>query len=209
MPKLTRIPEANLEYAYGIFLLTNKHRLIKRLKKRYQPSVHGHRTWQSSFVLMDYLQHSPMARRSKVLEIGSGWGPGSVFCATQFKADVTAVDLDREVFPFLEVMATINDVTIKQKVCDFNKLKGKELGAQDVIIGSDICFWDSLVDPLYRLVNRAFKAGTQRVVITDPGRPTFYEFCDKVADKHRVHLQEWYAVEPERVEGEVVEIKPA
>ena len=81
MPKLQPLPEDHMYQAYGIYLLESKHRLIRRLKKAYQPSVHGHKTWNASFLLMDYLQHNPLKKKSKVLEVGCGWGPGSVFCA--------------------------------------------------------------------------------------------------------------------------------
>ena len=77
-----------------------------------------------------------------------------------------------------------------------------------MILGSDICFWDSLVDPLVNMVNRAIKNGVERIIIADPGRPTFYEFCDKVSAKYKVSLQEWYSVEPDRAIGEIVEIRP-
>ena len=48
----------------------------------------------------------------------------------------------------------------------------------------------------------------ERVIITDPGRPTFYELCDIARQKHHVELHEWYATEPRHFVGEVVEIRP-
>ena len=53
MPKLEPMPDDNMYQAYGIYLLVSKHRLIRRLKKAYQPSVHRHKTWNASFLLMD------------------------------------------------------------------------------------------------------------------------------------------------------------
>lgn len=209
MPKLERVPEAHVEYAYGIYLLTPKHRLIKALKKRYRPSIHGHKSWGASYLLMDYLKHHGLKKGATAAEIGCGWGALSVFCARSFGARMTAIDLDQAVFPYVDVMAELNDVEVTTKKSDFGKLTGKDLGAHECLLGSDICFWDSMVEPLGKMVNRAFKAGVQRVVITDPGRPTFYEFCDNMAKRHDVTLQEWYAIEPERFEGEVVDIRPA
>ena len=208
MPKLERMPEDHIYQAYGIYLLRSQHRLIRRLKKRYQPSVHGHKTWNASFLLMDYLDHKPIAKGTKVLEIGCGWGPASVYCASRFKAKVTGLDIDREVFPFLDVLAELNGVKVKRLVSKFENLKPKQLADFHTIVGSDVCFWDSMVKPLYQLVNRAMKAGTQRFIITDPGRPTFYELADMCSKKFKVKLSEWYAVEPERFEGEIVEITP-
>jgi predicted nicotinamide N-methyase len=202
------VPETNVDYAYGIYLLAEKHKLIRALKKIYQPSVHGTRTWGSAFVIMDYLTHNPVKKGAKLLDIGCGWGAASVFCAHKFKAKVTAIDLDPAVFPFLNVFAEINSVEVQTRKADLTKLKGPDLGQHQMILGADICFWDSLVDPLANMVNRAMKNGVERIIITDPGRPTFYEFCDKVSSKHNVLLQEWYSVEPDRTVGEVVEIRP-
>ena len=208
MPKLERLPEPNIYQAYGIYFLESKHRLIRRLKKAYQPSVHGHKAWNASFLLMDYLQHEPLAKRSRVLEVGCGWGPGAVFCASRFKARVTALDIDKDVFPFLDVMAALNDVDIAHMTSRFEKLTAEDLSAFDVVVGSDVCFWDKMIKPLNRLVPRAFDGGVKRFIVTDPGRPPFYEFCDLARKKHDVELMEWYATEPEYFAGEVVEIRP-
>ena len=208
MPKIQRVPEANVEYAYGIYMLTPKHRVIKTLKKRYQPSIHGHKTWGSSFLVMDYLRENGLRKGATALEVGCGWAPLSVHLAHEYKARVTALDLDREVFPFVDVLAELNAVELETRRGDFTKLKGKDLGQYRYIVGGDICFWDSLVEPLARMVNRAIKNGTQRIIIADPGRPTFYEFCDLVSQRHETRLAEWYAIEPEHYEGEIVEIRP-
>ena len=90
---------------------------------------------------------------------------------------------------------------------DFSKIRGRELGQYQTIVGSDICFWDSLVKPLVNLATRALKNVAEQLVIADPGRPTFYEFCDLMTKKHAVLLQEWYAVEPKRAVGEIVLIR--
>ena len=102
--------------------------------------------------------------------------------------------------------ALAKNVKITPLVSRFEKLTRKQLAKQDVLVGSDICFWDELVKPLGQLASRALDAGVSRVIITDPGRPTFYELCDKLSKKHKVKLNEWYAVEPRYVTGEVVEI---
>ena len=208
MPKLQRLPEEHIEFAYGIFLLQHSHRLVKALKRRHQPSVHGTRTWGSAYLLMDYLQEHPPAKNRKVMELGCGWGATSVFCAQQFGSKVTAVDLDPAVFPFVDVFAEINSVSLTNKCADFSRLAGPFLGQHPLIIGGDICFWDNLVKPLKLLINRAIKNGTKRVVLTDPGRPPYYELCDQLSKTHQVTLQEWYAIEPDRFVGEVAEVRP-
>ncbi len=208
MPKLERFPEKEADYAYGIVLLSRKHRLMKALHQRHQPKIYGHRPWESSFLVMDYLMHKPANDCLHALELGCGWGGLSIFCAKHFGASVTAIDLDPAVFPYLGVLADINDVKVKHSVKNFTKLTGKYLGHAELIVGSDICFWNSLVKPLSLTVNRALSNGTKRIIISDPGRPTFYEFCELVAKRHNVSLQEWYSIEPDRYEGEVVEFTP-
>ena len=208
MPKLEPIPEDHMYRAYGVYLLKSQHRVVRRLKKCYRPSVHGHRTWNSSFLLMDYLAARPVRKGARVLEIGCGWGAAAVFCASRFKARVTGLDIDRDVFPFLEAMAELNDVSIEPLARRFENLSSHKLGSYHTILGSDICFWDSMVKPLRNLVTRAFKGGARRCVFTDPGRPTFHEFVDLCAKRHRVELSEWYCLEPNRFEGDVVEIRP-
>jgi predicted nicotinamide N-methyase len=207
MPQLERFPEPYVYSAYGIYLLQSQHRIVRSLKRAFEPSVHGHKTWQSSFVLMDYLLAHPIRRGSRVMEIGCGWGPGSVFCAKRFGARVTGVDMDRDVFPYLEVLAALNDVEITTLQSRFEDLSAARLSGQRVLIGSDICFWSKLVRPLFNLVQRAFRAGADRVIITDPGRPPFYELADLCASRFDAQLSEWYAVEPNRVTGEVLEVR--
>ena len=208
MPQLQPMPEEHMYQAYGVYLLRSQHRLVRRLKRRYRPTVHGNRTWKSSFLLMDYLSEKPIRKSARVLEVGCGWGAAAVFCAARFNARVTGLDIDRDVFPFLNVLAELNDVRVDTLGRSFEKLSAAQLGAFHTIVGADICFWDSMVKPLHQLVNRAFRGGARRFVVTDPGRPTFYEFVDLCSRRYRVKLTEWYSVEPERFQGEVVEIRP-
>jgi len=208
MPRLERFPEPYVYHAYGIYLLQAQHRLMRGLRRAFEPTVHGHRTWQSSFILMDYLLAHPIRRGSRVMEVGCGWGPAAIFCAKRFGARVTGVDMDRDVFPFLEVLAALNDVEIATHQSRYEHLSVERLAHERVLVGSDICFWNALVDPLFRLVCRAMRAGVPRIVITDPGRPTFYELADRCAARFDATLCEWYAVEPNRVTGEVLEIRP-
>ena len=207
MPKLEPMPESHVYEAHGIYLLKSQHPEVRRLKRSHQPSVHGHRTWNSSFLLMDYLAEKPIRKGAKVLEVGCGWGAAAVFCARRFNARATGLDIDPDVFPFMEALAGLNDVSVEPLGRKFENLTSAQLGGFHTIIGSDICFWDTLVKPLRRLVGRAFKGGARRFVIADPGRPTFYEFVDLCRKRHKVKLTEWYALEPRRFEGEVVEIR--
>ena len=209
MPLLQVLPEKNIFQAYGILLLNNNHRFVRRLKQHYTPSIHGHKTWNSSYLLMDYFLHNEtLEYQQKIMELGCGWGPASIFCAQHACAQVTGVDRDEEVFPFLEVQAALNEVEITPKQASFEKLTKNDLADFDLLIGADICFWDQLTKVHFNLIKRAFKAGVKQVVIADPGREPFYklvELCIKYFDE--CELIDWYATEPERFEGEILSIK--
>ena len=207
MPKLEQMPEPHIYQAYGIYLLQSRHRFVRRLRRAYRPSIHGHRAWESSFVLMDYLQHRPPRRRARVMELGCGWGAAGVFCARAFEAQVTGVDADREVFPFMRLLAGLNDVDVAPLAKRFEALSCRRLGEEHLLVGSDICFWERLVRPLFNLVARAMRGGVERVVIADPGRPTFYELAERCARRWDVELNEWYASDPRRACGEVLEVR--
>ena len=209
MPVLEQMPEEHIYQAYGIYLLTSQHRLIRRLKRAYEPSIHGNKAWKSSFLLMDYLLYHPPRLRAKAMELGCGWGAGAVFCARRFQAKMTGLDMDKNVFPYLEMLAALNDVEVTTEEANFNNLSAERLGREYMLIGSDICFWDSMVEPLFQVVERAMAGGVKRVVLADPGRPTFYELADLCTQREwRTELTEWYATDPSRVAGEVLEVRP-
>lgn len=206
MPRLEVFARDNMQVAYGIYLFTSKHPLVRKLKRVAQPSVHGHKTWSSSFLIMDYLQASPLTENSRVLELGCGWGPASVFCASQQKARVTGLDVDDNVFPYLDMTAAANDCKVRPLHASFNEMKGTQLAKFDCIIGADICFWESLTDDLFRLFKRAKKAGVKRIILADPGRSTFDELCRRCEKLWPVFFthEYWYALEPKRFEGQLL-----
>ncbi len=197
-----------MKLAYGVYMLTNSHRFVRQLRRFYQPSVHGHKAWGSSYLIMDYLQHRPMRRNARVLELGCGWAPAGIYCAKHFDARVRGVDRDPDVFPYTELLATLNDVKVETEERSFEDLKAKDFAKTEVVIGSDICFWDALVKPLSRLIRTGLDSGVKRVIIADPGRPPFRELARKLSKHHAVTVDEWYALEPKRYEGEIMEIRP-
>ena len=223
MPKLEQMPEDHIYKAYGLYkilrdhrgtrrmlyLLQPQHRFVKRLNRAHTPSLHGDRTWQSSFILMDYLQHHPPQMRARVMEIGCGWGAAGVYCAKTFDARVTSVDADEHVFPYLKLLQVLNDVEVESLHKRFENLTTRRLAQESLVVGADVCYWDRMVKPMLNLVARAIRGGTARVVIVDPGRPPFYELVDHCAKRKglRTELTEWYAVEPRRFHGEVLEVR--
>jgi len=210
VPLLTELPEDHMIQAYGIFLLEKKHRLMRKLQKHYTPSIHGHKTWLSSFLLMDYLLHNRiLKRRTKALELGCGWGPAAIFCARHAGCKVTGLDRDDEVFPFLEVQASLNSVEVATKKRSFEKVSKSDLENYDLVFGTDVCFWDELVPVHFKLIKRALDAGVKDIIYTDPGRSSFLELGEKCAKKFGENAEpmEWYSTEPEEFEGFVLHIR--
>jgi predicted nicotinamide N-methyase len=179
------VTNTNIQTVRGLQIYTRKHpKLQKLLAKSGHPEIHGDKVWFSSYFIMDYLEANPPAEKSRLLEIGSGWGLLGMYCAKNFRSRVTAVDADENVFPFLDLHARKNDVKISNKVSRYEDLKPKLLAKQDLIVGGDICFWDELVEPLYQLIKNALEQGVGRIIIADPGRPPFLKLARRCRKLH-------------------------
>ena len=85
----------------------------------------------------------------------------------------------------------------------------KDLEQYDVVLGSDICFWDDLVKPLRLLIKRAIRAGVRGVLISDPGRETFAELARTFVRKGSGEVIEWTARRPRVMHGRILRLKPA
>lgn len=157
----------------GVKVLRSNHRDIRRLKNIYKPALHGFRVWPSSWLLMDYFMRSRVEPNLRILEIGCGWGIAGISCVKNFNSVVTCVDSDSAVFPYVNLHAKINDVTVTTVQSDFDDLGGSFMKNTDIMIGSDICFWDDMVDIVKTLILRALKHGVKKIIIADPGRQTF------------------------------------
>ena len=200
MPELTLAPAKNCFQAYGIWLYREKSKAIKSLKQKVAPSVHGDRQWDSSHLLMDYFSSSPLKKKSRILDVGCGWGPASIYLASKGNV-VTGLDVDEDVFAFLEVQAGLNDVKVRTRKGDMKSMKKSDLSEFDVIVGGDICFWDELTDEWFEMLKRAAKAGVKKLVLADPGREPFLKLVEKCEKRWETELLEWYALEPKKFSG--------
>jgi predicted nicotinamide N-methyase len=194
--------------AYGIRVLLARHPAIRRLKRKNIPGYHGNKFWLSSWLLMDYFKRRGLKKRAHVMEIGCGWGLAGIYCAKKYEAKVTGVDIDPEVFPFLDLHADLNGVQIKTIRRSFSGLTEKHLKGIDVMIGADICFWDNQVEPLKRLIVRALRNGVRLVAISDPGRPTFDKVAQYFQKKYDGEILDWTARSPRLIQGNILKIAP-
>jgi predicted nicotinamide N-methyase len=176
----------------GVILPTASHPEIRKAKRKHEaPAIHGNKLWKSSCGIIDYLDKNPEPTPERVLDAGCGWGIAGIWCARHFGAQVTSVDADPNVFPFLAVTAALNGVSTEPRVSRFEKLSTRYLAEFDTLIAADICFWDELVSPVANMVNRALSAGVKRIVIADPERPTFHEMATRCIDKHGGEVLPW------------------
>jgi len=187
--KKTRVTERKFR---GVTLPTAGHKVIRRVKRDgHEPSIHGTKLWRSSFLIMDYLHKHPSEAADNVLDAGCGWGITGIWCARKFGASVVSLDADPAVFPYLNAVAELNNVTTTPMVRRFEQLKKSQLASFDLLVAADVCFWDELVKPVGKLIDRAIDAGVGQIVIADPERPTFHEMAEKAISRHGGDLIHW------------------
>lgn len=191
---------------YGIKALRSRHKQIRRLKRSHTPVWHGFRVWPSSWLLMDFIKFRGLPKGSCVLDVGCGWGLAGIYCAKNYGSSVTGVDIDSEVFPYLQLHADINMVKIAQMKKGVDELTEKQLEKFDVLIGTDICFWDRMVDPLEALIKRALAAGTKTVIIADPGRSPFEKLGRHFIYDGKGDVMDWVVNDPYHIQGRILKV---
>ena len=191
MAKKKKKEKETTRQAYGITVLKASDKRVRQLKKNFTPFIHGNKFWNSSWCVMDFLSQQGLPSESRVLEIGCGWGLAGMYCAKNHGAEVRGMDADSAVFPYLNLHAEVNEVEIETWPCKFENVKKKDLKGTNLIIGADICFWDEMVEPVYKLIKKAMKVGVGQVIIADPGRPPFHALSEKVIKKFGGEVKEW------------------
>jgi len=197
----------NQRTAFGLKILNSNHKEIRRLKRAgYVADIHGNKFWNSSFLIMDYLKKHPLKKNLKVLEIGCGWGLLGIYCARQFDAQVTGIDADENVLPYMQLHAEQNGVCIEGKKMTFQQLTTAKLQDFDIIVGADICFWEEMSGMLLNLIKRAKKAGVSQVIIADPCRSPFTDLaqrCQKIYGEQAQIEGKWLK-RPVNASGEIL-----
>src|SRR5262245_45055120 len=193
--------------AFGLTILRPSHPEVQRLRHtEAKPSLHGQKVWPTSFLLLDYLHQRGVLPRARVLELGCGWGLVGIYCAKTFQAQVTGLDADAAVFPYLQLHAQRNGVHIVTRQCAFAHLSPQELAGFDLLVGTDICFWDELVDPLYKLVRYGVAAGVAEILVADPGRPPFDELCARCIQQGDAEVLAWEMTRPVAESGRILRV---
>jgi predicted nicotinamide N-methyase len=194
----------------GVTIPTSSHPAIRQVRRQGSyPSIHGNKLWKSSRLLIDYLNKNRPAHCDNVIDVGCGWGISGIWCAKTLGSQVTSVDADPDVFPFLQATASLNGVTTTPLVSRFEKLSTKELSRFDMLIAADICFWEELVDPVFNMINRAVKAGVKQIVIADPERSPFFELVRRCEARHCADFLEWQTRTPIKARGALMVLENA
>lgn len=196
-----KVTPSNSIEAYGLHILNSRHPEIQRLKKQYHAEIHGNKFWGSSYLLMDYFTQNPLDKQLKVLEAGCGWGLSGIFLARQYQAQVSGLDADDNVFPYLQLHAKVNQVDIRCWKKRYEKITKAELAEFDVLIGADICFWDEMSDILFKLVRKALNAGVSKIVLADPGRPPFIEMAERCEEEFYGEFFNYKITQPKKAKG--------
>ena len=178
---------------YGVAVPYAAHGSIRRLRRLgHEPSIHGTKIWTAGKVLIEYLKSSDLlASGTSVVDVGCGWGLSSIWCRKHADCAVLSVDADPDVFPYLDVISELNQTQTTNRVARFEELTVGELGGYDYLIGADICFWESMITPLSRLIDTALEAEMRGIVIADPERPPFCTLAEQCLERHGGELIEW------------------
>ncbi len=192
--------------AFGLKILNANHPGIRQIKREgHQAEIHGNKFWNSSYLIMQYLKKHPLPKRSRVLEIGCGWGLLGLYCAKEFGSKVHGIDADDNVFPYLDLHAEENGIVMTREKKTFNQLSVSYLESFDVVLGADICFWDEMTGQLFNLIKRSRKAGVKTVMIADPCRPPFNALAEKCLDKlDDIEVVEKFLKRPVNASGEII-----
>ena len=192
--------------AHGMTLLLPDHEAVRTLEKVYLPSSYGHKVWETSWVLIDYLSRIADMAGKRVMDLGCGWGLAGVFCAKQHGASVTGVDVDDQVQPYLDLTAAVNGVRVGFLNLGFHQVEDGLLAETDIIIGSDICFSATLIDPLRAVIGRAQTASVEQVLIADPGGRYFQDMAHHYARNAAAEVLNWSIRTPAMATGKILRI---
>ena len=178
--------ERHFQIYKGLKVLKSTHPEVRKIKRlQLGHSAHGNKVWRSSFVMLDYLETHPLKENKSALEIGCGWGLTGLYLCKFQNIDVKCIDIDPSVKPYFELQNKINDCEIPFEACSFESLSQQTLSEYQYVIGTDICFWDELTEPLFELIKKAKTARVKKILIADPGRPPFWSLADLCGEKFK------------------------
>lgn len=198
--------KSTFQSIHGIKIPYADHNPLRKLKRNFRPWNHGHKIWPASWMLIDYIRKTKAIYGRRVLDLGCGWGIAGIYCARKQKASVAGVDMDPDVRPYLDLMAAMNGVNIDFFNLEIGQIRKKMLARFDVVIGADICFCDSMIDPLRKLFLRAKAASVKHVLLSDPNRWPFEELSTHFIRTAGAVVEDWEIKKPQDFSGKILRI---
>ncbi|MBT5058335.1 MAG: methyltransferase [Gemmatimonadetes bacterium] len=180
--------------AFGVQLPRRGDPALRSLRGQNVPHYQGHRPWNASWLLISYLEQIHL-EGLRIVDVGCGWGLASIYCAHQ-GAQVTATDIDPQVFPYVSMLSTLNGVEMDHVTASFDELPTELVAAADLLIGADICFRVGMVADLYDLIQSGRAAGLGSVAISDPGRIPYRDLSARCVADLGAQEGPWQTVEP-------------
>lgn len=195
LPILILSMSTHLKQLFGLSIPSSQHPAIRQLKKLHPTQLHGNKLWASSYLLMHFLQENPLPEGSRILDMGCGWGLLSVFLSKQGHHEITAMDADSHVFPYLQLLQELNQTTgITPLIKRFEELTPEALSQFDVILATDVCFWDEHLAIHEQLIADAIDVGVKTIIYADPARPAFLALAEQCVEEY---FAEFYPLEIE------------
>ena len=172
--------------------------LIKKIKRKNdKPISHGNKVWNSSLTIIDFLSRYNLQDINTVVDVGCGWGLVLAYLQKQ-GFDCGGIDIDESMQDYVDVVNQMNNTDVEVIYMDYTELPKKAFEQIDLLIGCDICYWETHIDNIVSLVKKS--QGT--TLIADPGRDTFWKLTEKVeGNLHEIKLKK-----PRKVHGYVYEI---
>jgi predicted nicotinamide N-methyase len=194
-------------HAFGLTMLSSSHPEVRHLQHTAaRPSLHGQKVWPTTFVLLDYLHQRGVSPQTRMLDLGCGWGLVGMACAKTFQAQVTGLDADAAVFPYLQLHAQRNGVHMATRQGTFADLVPQELAAFDLIVGADNLLLGGTRGPLVPAGASQRAVGVAEILVADPGRPPFDELCGRCMQHGDAEVLAWATTAPVRERGRILRV---
>lgn len=195
-------------FVHGLTTLKPKHPDVMRLRDcGYRPTEFGSNIWRSSYLLIDYLSGLPLSSKQHIVELGCGWGLPATYVQKRFGAQVTAVDIDENVFAYQKLISRINNADIATKCSSFGELCERDLSDVDILIGSDICYTFKNIKDLEKLFHKFFSESDREIILTDSGRSPFFQLAEALSAHYPLHLTDTSIRLPTRASGHVLHVR--
>lgn len=142
--------------------------------------------WDASIVLTQYLADLPVQADRRILELGSGLGVAGIVAAAMGHT-ITLTEHNRHALDFIRANAGLNGCEgISIRHLDW--FKPDLEGRFDLIIGSEIVYQDSVMEPLRKLFERHL-APDGRVVLAERVQTTKALFLDRMSSDFEIRIK--------------------